>query len=78
MKINLLHKVSCIGVLHTPDPVAGHCQATPPPETPGHPWASRGQSLVGSLLLFPGSWCAQGFVCVLQESVSPALCKIKV
>ena len=23
----------------------------------------------------PGSWCAQGFVCALQESVSPVLCK---
>ena len=34
-----------------------------------------GQSLVGSLLLSPGSWCAQGFVCALQESVSSVLCK---
>ena len=31
------------------------------------------QSLVGSLLLSPGSWCAQSFVCALQESVSPGL-----
>ena len=30
---------------------------------------------MGSLLLSPGSWCAQGFVCVLPESVSPVLCK---
>jgi len=37
--------------------------------------ASLGQSLVGSLLLPPGSWCTQGFVCALQESVSPVLCK---
>ena len=37
--------------------------------------ASLGQSLVGSLLLSPGSWWAQGFVCASQESVSPALCK---
>ena len=44
-------------------------------ETPGLSWASLGQPLVGSLLLFPGSWCAQGFVCALQESVSPVLCK---
>ena len=36
---------------------------------------SLGQSLVGSLLFSPGSWCAQGFVCALQESVSPVLCK---
>ena len=31
--------------------------------------------LVGSLLLSPGSWCTQAFVCALQESVSPVLCK---
>ena len=37
--------------------------------------ASLGQSLVGSLLLSPGSWFAQGFVCALQEPVSPVLCK---
>jgi len=45
------------------------------PETPGHSQASLGQSLVGSLLLSPGSCCAQGFIFVLQESVSPVLCK---
>ena len=48
---------------------------TPPPETPGHSWASLGQSLAGSLLLSPGSWYTQGSVCALQESVSPVLCK---
>ena len=37
-------------------------------ETPGHSWASLGQSLVESQLLSPGSWCGQGFVCALQES----------
>ena len=47
----------------------------PPPETPGPSQASLGQSLVGSLLLSLGSWCTQGFVCALQESVSPVLCK---
>ena len=30
---------------------------------------------MGSLLLSSGSWCAQGSVCALQESVSPGLCK---
>ena len=30
---------------------------------------------MGSLLLSPGSWCAQGFVCALQESVFPILWK---
>ena len=33
-------------------------------------------SLLWSLLLSPGSWRAQGFICALQESVSPVLCKI--
>ena len=61
--------------LSVPDPVAGHCQPTPLLETPGHSRASLGQSLVGSLLLSPGSWCPQGFVCTLQESVSPVLCQ---
>ena len=40
-------------------------------ETPGHSWASLGQSLVGSLLPSPGSWCTQAFVCAFQKSVSP-------
>ena len=61
--------------LNAPNPVAGHHQPTPPPETPGHSQASLGQSLVGSLLLSPGSWCTQGFVCAIEESVSPVLCK---
>ena len=56
-----------------PDPAAGHRQPTPPPETPGHSQASLGQSLVESLVLFPRSLCAQGFVCAFQESVSPVL-----
>ena len=60
-----------------PSLAAGHCQPTLQPllETPGHSWAILDQSLVGSLLLSPGSWCAQGSVCALQKSVSPALCK---
>ena len=33
-------------------------------------WASRGQSLVGSLLLSPGSWCTQGSVCAPSEFIS--------
>ena len=59
--------------IQCPDPAAGHCQPTPPPETAGHSQASLVQSLVGSLLLSPGSWCAQGFVCALQESLFPAV-----
>ena len=61
--------------LSAPSSAAGHHWPTPLLETPGHSWASLGQSLVGSLLLSPGSWWAQGFVCALQESVSPVLCK---
>ena len=41
-------------------------------------WALTGKSglvFLGSLLLSPGSWCTQGFVCALQESVSPVLWK---
>ena len=56
-------------------PAAGHHQPTPRPETPGPSRASLGQSLVGSLLLSPGSWCTQGSVYALQESVSPVLYK---
>ena len=58
-----------------PDPAAGHRRPTTPLVTSGHSQASLGLSLVGSLLLSLGSCCAQGFVCVLQESVSPVLCK---
>ena len=60
--------------LCAPDPAAGHRRPTPPPETPGHSWESLAQSLVGSLLLSPRSWCTQDFVCTLQEPVSPVLC----
>ena len=61
-------------LLHAaPNPAAGHCQPMPLPETPGHSQASRDQSFVGSLLLPPGSWCAQGSVCAQPESIS--LCK---
>ena len=53
----------------TRNPAAGHSWATPSLETPGHSRASLGQTLVGSLLLYPGSWCTQGSVCALQESI---------
>ena len=43
-------------ILSAPNPAAGHRRHTPPPETPGHSWASLCQSLVGSPLLAPGSW----------------------
>ena len=66
---------ACTTALSAPNPGVGHHRSTPPPETPGHSQASLGQSLVVSLLLSPGSWCAQCFVCALQESVSPVLYK---
>ena len=62
----------CIATLSVPNTAPGHHQFTPLPGTPGHSQASLGQSLVGSLLPSPGSWCAH-FVCVLQESLSLAL-----
>ena len=66
---------SCPVVFSAPDPTAGHCRATPLPEAPGHSQASLAQSLVGTLLLSAITWCIQGSVCALQESVSPVLCK---
>ena len=73
---DLLQKVPwCTAALRASDPAAGHRRPTPPPETPGHLQASLGQSLMGFLFLSPRSWCAQDFVCSLQESVSPVLCK---
>ena len=38
---------------HSVPPASGNCKPRPPPETPRHSWASLGQSLVGSLLLYP-------------------------
>ena len=70
---DLLQKVSCMHCYtqHL-NPAAGHHRLMPPPRLLE---ASLGQSLVGSLLLFLGSWHVQAFVCALQESVSPVLCK---
>ena len=66
---------ACTAALSAPDPAAGRCQPTPLQETPGHSRASLGQSLMGSLLLSPGSWHTQRSVYALQEPVSPVLCK---
>ena len=55
MKINLLlQKVSCVGVLHAPDPATGHHQPTPPPKTPGHPWQVRLSLLSGHSSFYLG------------------------
>ena len=56
-------------------PCTSPCQPMPLPETLRHSRASLAQSLVGSLLLSPGSWCTPSFVCALQVSVSPVLWK---
>ena len=57
---DLLQKLSCMqtATLSVPSPLAGHRLPMPPLDTPRHLRASLGQSLVGSLLLSPGSWCA--------------------
>ena len=59
--------------LSAPDPAAGHCGPTPPLEAPGHSRASLDQSLVGSLLLYPGSWCSQ-VLFVPSKSPLPQSC----
>ena len=66
---------ACSASLSVPKPAVGQHWSTPLLETPGHSQASLGQSLVGSLLLYPRFWCTQGSVCALQESISPVLCK---
>ena len=50
-----------------PIPAAGQCQAMPPREILKHSQTGPAHSLVGSLLLSPGSWCTQDFVCALLE-----------
>ena len=66
---------ACTATLTDPNTAAGHHKPMPPLKTLGHYWESLAQSLVGSLLLSPGSWCTQGSVCPLQESISSVLCK---
>ena len=73
---NLLKRsLAGTAAVNAPNAAAGHHQPTPPLQTPGNSRASLDQSLVGSLLLSPGSWCTQAFVCVLQESASSVLCE---
>ena len=61
--------------LSAPDPAAGHCQPVPPPETPGDSQACLGQSLVGPLLLSPGSCIAGRFFTnrVIREAHLPSI-----
>ena len=69
---------ACTAILSAPNPAAGHHRPMPLLETPGHSQASLGQSLVGSLLLYPESWCTQVSVCALlcsPQDYFPVLCK---
>ena len=61
---------ACTATLSAPNRAAGHHQPMPLPETPENSQASLNQSLMGSQLLSPGSWCTKGSACVLAESVS--------
>ena len=70
MSASFKRRLACTASLSVPDPVAGHHWPVPLPETPGHSQVSLGQSLVGSLLLSPGSWCAQGFLWALRSSLA--------
>ena len=60
---------ACTTIFTAPNPASGYHWPTPLLEIPGHSQARLGQSLVESLLLSPGSWCTQGSVCALQESI---------
>ena len=66
----LPHSVPLTLQLATTNP----CLCQIPLDTPGQVWVSL---LWGSLLLSPGFCCTQGFVCALQDSVSPVLCKFQ-
>ena len=54
---------ACNVILGALNPAAGHHRPIPLLETPGNLQTSLVQSLEGSLLLSPGSWCTQGSVC---------------
>ena len=55
MKTTFFKRSHALTVARSAPKAAGHHQPTPWLETPGHLWTSLGQSLVGSLLLSPGS-----------------------
>ena len=55
METSFKRSLAHTAALSAPDPAAGHRQPMTPLETPGHSRASLAQSLVGSLLLSPGS-----------------------
>ena len=72
---SLKRSLSHTATLSAPNTAAGHRRPMPVLETPGHSPARLGQSLVRSLLLSSGLWCAQGSVCALQESISQSCVK---
>ena len=74
MATSFIKSSACSAAIRDPNPTASHLQQMPLPKTLGHSQASLHQSLLEAMFLSPGS-CAQGFVCALQESVFPVLCK---
>ena len=70
MVISFKRSHACTATLTASNHTADHHRPMPPLETPGLSQASLGQSLMGSLLLSSGSWCTQGSVCALQQSLS--------
>ena len=65
---------ACTATLTDPNTAAGHHKPMPPLKTLGHYWESLAQSLVGSLLLSPGSWCTKFCLCP-PRVYFPVLCK---
>ena len=61
-------------IVSAPDSTADHCQHMPRPETPGKSQSSLAQSLVRSLLLFPGSLCTHKVLFVPSKSLFPQSC----
>ena len=70
METSFKRSHACATRLSAHNAAAGLHRPTPPLKTPGHSLASLGQSLVGSMLLFPWPWCAQGSVCAFHGSIS--------
>ena len=70
METSFKRSHACAARLSAHNAAAGLHRPTPPLKTPGHSLASLGQSLVGSMLLFPWPWCTQGSVCAFQGSIS--------
>ena len=68
---------ACTATPSAPNPARAHHW---PHASTEHSWtfpSKSDQSLVGSLLFSPVSWCTQGSFCTLQESVSLVLWKFQ-